>query len=421
MPLCPAITKKRTPCTREGTKFEGHCGIHHASKYTSDPAYRARYNATVTTNRVEEAAPTERQREIEAKRAANARVMAGLVNPTAFNILEHATKVIKMWRRERIPGMDCAKAYAILKYMPLNEFSSLPHIFALTRACAQLHLLLHHPEFEQYADVPVVEKEAAYAALRTALVPYAVRNTLDYLPTSDLYRAEIDARMAEERQRQRQQEQQERRRQMEIAMRERPVVFRRDPEGSIDLRAFAVDHQNVHRSSVQNATQKACLTLMKRPLGTGQTTLPEVVLDLQDPTKVRFTTPALLDRVVAELTHDYFETEAFSLSYGDVLDRVWAYIRCHVDRKDLFIRLAQEITEGLAQCNNGKMARLVNTLQGYDETIQMDPPKEMFQNSISMLTHAPLAEREPRARALFLEYAIPEAEQAAWLEPLLDS
>jgi hypothetical protein len=212
----------------------------------------------------------------------------------------------------------------------------------------------------------------------------------------------------------------ERRRQLIIDLRERPVVFQRDPEGSINLTAFATDGQNVHRSSVQNATHKAVLTLLKRPLAEGQDTLPELVLDLQNPSSVRVNGVGVRERIIAEVTHDYFETEAFSVKYGDVLDRVWAYIRSHEHRGDLFIRLAQEIAEGVSQCSNGKMARLVNTLQGFDDTLEMEAPKELFQNKIALVMSRPLAEREAEARTLFTEYSIPEVEQAAWLEPLLE-
>jgi hypothetical protein len=72
-------------------------------------------------------------------------------------------------------------------------------------------------------------------------------------------------------------------------------------------------------------------------------------------------------------------------------------------------------------CANGKMARLVNVLQGYDETLEMEPPREAFQSAIAALMNSPLAERESRARELFIEYRIPADEHDVWLEPLLDA
>ena len=212
----------------------------------------------------------------------------------------------------------------------------------------------------------------------------------------------------------------ERRRQLQEDLRERPVVFRRDPEGSIDLAAFATDGQNIHRSSVQTATHKAVVKLMTRCLEAGQETLPEIILDLKDPTKIRISGSNTREKMITEITHDYFECIAFSISYGDVMDRVWAFIRSHKDRAELFVRLAQEIAEGVGQCTNGKMARLVNVLQGFDHTLEVDPPKEVFQEKIALLMKRPKEERVTAARALFIEFSIPEAEQAPWLESLED-
>ena len=121
-----------------------------------------------------------------------------------------------------------------------------------------------------------------------------------------------------------------------------------------------------------------------------------------------------------ELNHDYYECVAFSVPYGDVLDRVWTFIRSHKHRDDIFIRLAQEIAEGIGMCTNGKMARLVNVLQGFDETLLVEAPKEVFQDKFALLRKLPNAEREDAAKKLFEEFSIPEAERAVWLEALLE-
>ena len=475
MSLCFSTTKAGTPCQARA-KYDGFCGTHHLKKCRDDPVYRrvweegrnvvvypgpaAAAAAAAAPGPVPAGAPEAqalldaqrlRAERATAKRARNERLLAGLVRPSLHKLLSYATKLIALWKHESIPGMECAKAYIIVKYMPVHNPTVLPHMIAVVQAAARVCFLSEgrHPEVERYADVPAAEKNAALVALREALRPFDDENVLALLPRDDTYAVDITRRHQEEMEelaRQRREaaararaeaEALERRReliarnvernrqarvqrqQFEDNLREGEVVFRRDPEGGIDIAAFAADHQNVHRSSVQTATHKACLTLMARPLGEGQETLPELVTDLENPAKITYSTTRHRERVITELTHDYFETEAFSLRYGAVLDRVWAFIRPHVHRQELFVRLAQEINEGLGQCSNGKMARLVNTLQGFDDTLEMDPPKEMFQNSISMLTRIPVGEREARARALFLEYAIPEGEQPAWLEHLL--
>jgi LmbE family N-acetylglucosaminyl deacetylase len=417
-------------------------------KCEQDPEYERRYTASIThperrivpripvvdpaaaATAAAAAAQQQRAERISRKE----RALANLAVPNAYQLLSYGTKLILMWKRERLPGLDCAKAYVFLKYSPLASEGRLPALAALARVAAGLHFLSpgHHPDAATYAEVPEAEKEALRVQLQGALLPFHDLTIEALLPTSDSHYPDIQERIREEAEARRvaaaavaaaaaQAELEARRRQLQIDLRERPVVFRRDPEGSIDLRAFATDAQSVHRSSVQNATHKACLTLLRRPLESGQETLPELITDIENPAKIRISISSHRERIVLELTHDYFETEAFSLSYGSVLDRVWAYVRSHVHREALVVRLAQEIAEGVGQCSNGKMARLVNALQGFDDTLELDPPKELFQNHIVMLRGQPAAEREAKARALFVEYAIPDAEQGAWLEALADA
>jgi hypothetical protein len=149
--------------------------------------------------------------------------------------------------------------------------------------------------------------------------------------------------------------------------------------------------------------------------------LPEITKDLQNPKKISMTSDTR-EKIIMELNHDYYECVAFSVPYGDVLDRVWTFIRSHKHRDDIFLRLAQEILEGIGMCTNGKMARLVNVLQGFDETLLVDAPKEVFQDKFALLRKLPNAagERGVAAQALFEEFSIPEAERAVWLEALLE-
>jgi hypothetical protein len=111
---------------------------------------------------------------------------------------------------------------------------------------------------------------------------------------------------------------------------------------------------------------------------------------------------------------------AFSVRYGDVLDRVWAFIRAHAEKNELVIRLGQEVVDGYGTCANGKMARLVNVLRGYDETLVLNPPKEAFQEKMARLRVRPVEERGPAAAALFEEYGVAEGERGAWLEALAE-
>lgn len=214
----------------------------------------------------------------------------------------------------------------------------------------------------------------------------------------------------------------------ERQMQEEQVVFVRDPADGIHLAAFAQDPQNVHRSSVQSTTETAIHTLLQHPVPADQDTLTEVHAALttcsrhvwQSTRKTMRAQLAVRDAVLLTVPLNYVDVRAFNVSYGELLDHVWARIRSHAHKEDLVLRLAQELNESLGVCSNGKMTRLVNVLQGFDESIAV-PSRDAFQHKIAALAGRPVAGREAAARALFDEYAIPAPEQRDWLEALLDA
>jgi len=160
--------------------------------------------------------------------------------------------------------------------------------------------------------------------------------------------------------------------------------------------------------------------LLERDVPAEQRTLEEVSTCFQVTDAIRWGKPELKERAVHEIASDYLDTMAFSVRYGDVLDRVWTFIQRHAETLQLTFRLAQEVHEGIGMCSNGKMARLVNVLQGYDETLFTEPPKEAFQEKMARLMKRPFVERGPAAAALFEEYGIVEGERGAWLDALED-
>ena len=203
-----------------------------------------------------------------------------------------------------------------------------------------------------------------------------------------------------------------------------PPIFTRDPEGGIDLKAFSTDAENVHRSSVQTTTSVGIGVLMKRSVLEDQETLAEIIPALYNSRNIRFVGNTG-EIVISELTNDYYTTRAFGQGYNEVLDRVWTYIVMHSESNELIRRLIQEICEGVSQCTNGKMARLINVLWGYDQEL-MDTcqaasaaPKEAFHAKFSMLRGLPMAERATAAHEVFEDYKIAEGERSAWLESLM--
>jgi len=443
---CVAITRNGTQCIRPGTTFEGHCGTHHNSLSTRNPEYRARYlafvNAIPERRRQEDerraariaaeaaaAAEQERlhaeqlhqetERRREAKRTQNQQALDNAANFTPAQIINYVRLLVSLWTNAPLEGYDAIRAYIALKHRSTKHEG----FNELMRATVTVVNLQSHPDHALYANVPLAERQTALTALTAALGPYGdIR--IEELSARDPIIQQVQTRLRADAERaaaaRREAERVARHAQLRHDLRTVPVVFQRDPEGSVDLAALARDQESVHRSSVQTTTQKGVLALMARPVREGQETLSEVVQVLNERRIVRFSSEGTRERAIAALTEDYFNTEAFSTKYGDVLDRVWAFIHPHEEREQLIVRLAQEICDGMGTCGNVIMARLVNVLQGYDDTLEFDVPRELFQNKFAQLRNRPVSERAVAANEVFREFNIPEEERNVWLTPLLE-
>jgi hypothetical protein len=449
MNRCEAMKRDETQCSVRASvnDVRHYCRTHHNAKMRTDDAYRVAYNQFIADAERQrqdqvaaelaqqqaaaaqrQAAAAQRLQEAQARRDArrerNANTVEEAPDSSTTRIIKYALRLINIWYDESIPDYDCVKAYVALSYMSPRHDGFVNLIRA---AVTIINFTIHH-EHADFQSVPAAERTAAFTALRTALEPYGEINYMNMIPTGDRNRElvtrrqqrEENERIAAEAARLAAEAAAQQRAEFEQADRERPVVFQRDPDGSIDLRAFAADAQSVHRSSVQNTTQRIIAQLMTRPVPEDQQTVFEINVDFNDPDIVRWRNQTYKVTAINMFIDEYFSLEAFSIKYSDVVDRVWAFIRAHTERVELTVRLAQEISEGAGMCANGKMARLVNVLQGYDETLDVDPPREVFQSAIAALLKRPLVEREVRARELFAEYRIPIEEHNVWLEPLLD-
>lgn len=205
------------------------------------------------------------------------------------------------------------------------------------------------------------------------------------------------------------------------------VAANRDPVGDVNLAAFAADSQNVHRGSVQSASQVAIEVLLQRPVPAGQNTVQEIEamwVTLYQPGRHSEEARQRFNRTCTELKQDVDPQRnlvAFDYTYVQVLSHVWASIKVHEHSIALCNRLFEEVQSGIGMCSNGKMTRLLNVLQGFDEQIVASIGRDSFQNKFATLTGLPLAERRAAAAVVFAEHHIPVAEQAAWLEPLMEA
>ena len=441
MSQCFAILKTtRTQCTAPGNDH-GLCGKHaKMAEWQAERLLRATQNIihevptlvpvppepTIDAALIEAA----RLRRIaEERRIVQHQKLQNILQYSPIRIIKIANDVIDFWIVHNIPGYDLIKAHCALKYMSTHTQG----FEALLRATLQVLFLSREndPYNRLYADIPREESAPLYAALTAALVPYGnIRMTHYITPSDRYYQPFMQRRQADEaeelRRRAEQEAAEQRRLEQEAArlaqhqenLRMRSVVFRRDPKGSVDLAQMATDSESVHRESVQTTTERAINHLLLIPLPADQDAYSEILTEISTCPRVRWTSEQVKQAFLQEFAQDYLDGMAFAVRYGQVVDHVWAFIRSHEHRADLVYRLLQELNDGRGSCVNGKMARLINTLQGYDDSITMPPSRDVFQIQIERLRSKPLDERGSEARRLFEEYQIPQEEQAPWLEAL---
>lgn len=386
-------------CTHSAKCFGNYCKMHFNAKINSDVSFRKLYHTHLQIYATTQEIIREDIHNKKLKFIQNA------PNAGPEQIQMIVLNAMHIWAHYNILEYDIPKAYIASFYLsPLH-----PGFPAIIRAVATIYaqMYMNYPAHRMYSDVPMEEKINALQELHTALDAYGDID-LNIITNHDLFYERIQWRLRQDA----------RREQLARDLRERPVVFQRDPEGSINLAAFAVDDQSVHRSSIQTTTQNAISQICTQTVSSDQETLVEIT----DAFNTKLTCESLEYKniIITEITNDYYNTIAFNLRYGNVLDHVWAFIITHEHYIQLLERLAQEVYDGCGMCSNGKMARLVNVLQGFHTMLEAPVSREIFQNKFALLAKLPIEERKVAADQLFAQFQIPAEEQSVWLEPLLD-
>ncbi len=202
-------------------------------------------------------------------------------------------------------------------------------------------------------------------------------------------------------------------------------IFERDPEGGVNLRALANDRQSIHRSSVQEDTIKNIEIIKKVELV--EPMLPDLwdgyyIEYLMEIDNAKIFTLEQYNKIREVLaTEGLPNVVSFNISFVDLFGHIWSFIKPHKDKLEMIKRLGEELIDCRGMCSNGKIARLVNALQGFMDGLSMPVDKmELFQGKFSKLMEMPKMKRVAAALDLFKEYEIPEDKQEEWFMPLVE-
>ncbi len=310
-----------------------------------------------------------------------------------IEIATYTSSMLHLWIDQNLPTMNCAKAYALLKYGRIQGHACYK---ALMGAMMRLHKQQRFSKATPYETLSEGKRTFAITALASVLeqFPMADEDWLALIPTTDRWHIRIIERWNQQ------------------------IGLRRDPEGSIDLEAFARDSQSVHRSSVQKALLDGLHLIQTYSVPDSLDAFNEIMNEY---------TKRGLFRPKHAICHTFaidMDTLSVSLadqtySYIDIVTHLWAHIRTHRSKEELVKRLMEELEDGYLHCGNGKMARLINVLSGFEDVVPcLVDSHELFQNKIVELLPLPTSERITKAQQLFRDYSIQEEEQGAWIEAL---
>ena len=306
-----------------------------------------------------------------------------------LEIRAYSSSALSFWFSESIPGPNIPKAYALLRYTALPATG---HYKPVMKAILTYYVMYLNRGGTPFASIADAKKQQAHEDLEAALAPILTPfdEWILLIPDEDRWKQSIQERF-----------------------------FRRDPEGSIDIRGFAADPESVHRSSVQGMIAASLRIVFQYPVDLEVDPFSEFLCTFVDN---GFMKRDLVYALAANLDSLSIPLQERTVTYKEVFAHVWAYIRSSEHKQELFKRLVEELEDGLDVCANGKLARLLNVLQGYEVALPSITDRgSLLQNRMAMIAGRPLEERLQEATRVFEELGVSKDEQVAWIESLVES
>ena len=139
------------------------------------------------------------------------------------------------------------------------------------------------------------------------------------------------------------------------------------------------DNQNVHHSSIHKSITDSIYRIMSNPIIMSlDETLNDILIDeiLTTNTKQSLTEYAKMTDVHSIL----------HITFGELLTSVWYIIKQHPDTDVIKEILNAEMQDALCKCFTGRISRLLNCLNGFDERVIVSiSENEQLSNLIIMI------------------------------------
>lgn len=183
------------------------------------------------------------------------------------------------------------------------------------------------------------------------------------------------------------------------------------PPAPVAVNEFVNDNQNVHRKETVDYINKMFASLKKIHIPKDQRTLGEILV------KCNMKPEAQIQMV--KMYHAADPIYEHPSAYRRSLDHVWAFVRSHENRKELYVRLTDEMNDNIGMCAQGNLSRICNVLCGYADGFKPPVPQgTLVQNKIGAIASDSEGNKKQRATIALQELLVPEDQWAPWLEAL---
>jgi hypothetical protein len=153
------------------------------------------------------------------------------------------------------------------------------------------------------------------------------------------------------------------------------------------------DAQNVHNHNIQTSIHKSIEYLIKDK--------PPISIDQM---KQEITNECLSYELLTNYCKDQSVHSVLNVTFEEVLNSVWSKIRIHNDKEEIIKVLNIEMLDSECKCFTGRLTRLVNCLNGFDDNIKLEINDNEQMSNISKILYDKYPDIEDYQRELRKEF-----------------
>ena len=151
---------------------------------------------------------------------------------------------------------------------------------------------------------------------------------------------------------------------------------------NIKVKTTAEQAQNVHNSDIQDSFSESVITIMKHDLPKTSNYLNRIwYYYIFDGINI-FQNLLFLSNIFYNCNLTTIVSRA-GVTYGEIMERIWTITQNHNNKKEIRKILRDEINSGIGMCFTGQVTRLVNSLSGFVDGIQISySENEQINNAV---------------------------------------